>query len=45
MGKGKGPFDHFVARVGPGKVICEIGGGNIQPELAKGSESLLSLVW
>ncbi|KAK9474565.1 mitochondrial 54S ribosomal protein uL16m [Dipodascopsis tothii] len=35
MGKGKGAFDHWAARVATGKVILEIGGPNLHEQVAK----------
>lgn len=34
MGKGKGSFDHWAARVPVGRVVFEIGGGSISSEVA-----------
>ncbi|EMR08934.1 ribosomal protein L16 [Pneumocystis murina B123] len=34
MGKGKGSFDHWAARVPVGRVVFEIGGGGISSEVA-----------
>lgn len=35
MGKGKGSFEYWSCRVKPGKVIMEVGGGDIREEIAK----------
>ncbi|OLL24211.1 54S ribosomal protein L16, mitochondrial [Neolecta irregularis DAH-3] len=35
MGKGKGGFDHWAARVSHGKITFEIGGGDIREEIAR----------
>jgi len=35
MGKGKGAFDHWMARVPTGKVIFEIGGENLHEKVAR----------
>lgn len=39
MGKGKGTFEYWAARVRMGKVLFEIGGGGIREEIAKQGES------
>jgi ribosomal protein L16 len=54
MGKGKGSFEYWACRVPLGRVVFEIGGGNIREEIAKQGEqnfilsysypSLLSIV-
>lgn len=35
MGKGKGGFDYWAARVPTGKVIFEVGGGSLREEIAR----------
>ncbi|WWC90222.1 ribosomal protein L16 [Kwoniella dendrophila CBS 6074] len=40
MGKGKGSFEYWSCRVKPGKVIMEVGGGNIREEIAKSALKL-----
>ncbi|WVQ72221.1 ribosomal protein L16 [Cryptococcus sp. DSM 104548] len=40
MGKGKGSFEYWSCRVSPGKVIMEVGGGNIREEVAKAALKL-----
>ncbi|KAH3677018.1 hypothetical protein WICMUC_001924 [Wickerhamomyces mucosus] len=35
MGKGKGPFDHWMARVPTGKVLFECGGENLHEKVAR----------
>jgi len=40
MGKGKGSFEFWAARVRMGKVVFEIGGGGIREEIAKQGKSL-----
>lgn len=39
MGKGKGSFEFWAARVRQGKVVFEVGGGGIREEIAKAGES------
>ncbi|OWT37733.1 ribosomal protein L16 [Cryptococcus neoformans] len=40
MGKGKGSFEYWSCRVKPGKVIMEVGGGDIREEIAKAALKL-----
>jgi len=40
MGKGKGSFEYWAARVRMGKVVFEIGGGGIREEIAKQGMSM-----
>ncbi|WVN87598.1 ribosomal protein L16 [Cryptococcus depauperatus CBS 7841] len=40
MGKGKGNFEYWSCRVKPGKVIMEVGGGDIREEIAKAALKL-----
>jgi ribosomal protein L16 len=35
MGKGKGPIDFYASRVPVGKIVFEIGGGNMREEVAR----------
>lgn len=39
MGKGKGSFEFWAARVSAGRVIFEIRGGGMQSEVAKAGET------
>lgn len=43
MGKGKGTFEYWAARVPIGRIIFEIGGGGIRPEVAKEALRLASV--
>lgn len=43
MGKGKGSFEYWAARVRMGKVVFEIGGGGIREEIAAQGECCLAL--
>lgn len=46
MGKGKGSFEYWAARVRMGKVIFEVGGGGIREEVAKaGAYTSLTGLW
>ncbi|KAF9508138.1 hypothetical protein BS47DRAFT_1303160 [Hydnum rufescens UP504] len=35
MGKGKGTFEYWACRAGPGRVIFEVGGGGLREEIAR----------
>ncbi len=44
MGKGKGSFEYWAARVRMGKVVFEIGGGGIREEIAKQGKHSIPLL-
>ncbi|KAK4051328.1 39S ribosomal protein L16, mitochondrial [Microbotryomycetes sp. JL201] len=42
MGKGKGSFEFWACRVKSGRVVFEIGGPNLRPEIAESGKSIES---